>query len=124
MGHRSKRRKSELTDRDRYWLAHHEACDRAGQPQKAYSREHGLSVHSLYQSRKRLRSLGALPGAGAAGAKARMARQSRSAFARVSATAPQSGRLRVRLANGAVLEWDGASADQVGQVLESVSRLP
>jgi hypothetical protein len=49
-----------LTDRDRYWLGHQAACEKSGLSAKAYARRHRLSVHALYQARKRLRGLGAL----------------------------------------------------------------
>jgi len=50
-------RSKELTERDRYWLRHQRACDRSGLSAKAYARKHRLSIHALYQARRRLREV-------------------------------------------------------------------
>ncbi len=51
------------TERDRDWLDHEAAITTSGQSAKAYAAEHELSLHALYQARKRLRALGLLPAA-------------------------------------------------------------
>ena len=52
------------TERDRFWLDHEAKLAASGLTAKAYVGEHGLSLHALYQARKRLRALGLLaPGA-------------------------------------------------------------
>ena len=46
------------SERERYWLAHLQACERSGQTSKAYAREHGLSVWMMYSWRKKLAARG------------------------------------------------------------------
>jgi hypothetical protein len=50
----------EPTERDRYWLAHEAAIRASGQSAKAYAAERDVSLHALYQARKRLRAMGLL----------------------------------------------------------------
>ena len=52
--------KDTLTERQRYWLGHLDACERSGQTSKAYAREHGLSVSMMYSWRKKLSAQGRL----------------------------------------------------------------
>jgi len=47
-------RQGELTERQRYWLDHLEACERSGQTTKGYAEAHGLSVSMMYSWRKEL----------------------------------------------------------------------
>ena len=49
------------TERDRFWLDHERTISKSGQSAKAYAAEQGLSLHALYQARKRLKALGHLP---------------------------------------------------------------
>lgn len=111
---RAKRGGPALTERERYWLRQHEACAASGEPAKAYAKRQGLSIHALYQSRKRLRAIGALaPAAPArrgrtpAAKRPEAPRVSFTKLGAVAAMAAASPRYRVRLANGASLEWDG-----------------
>ncbi|MCZ7599800.1 MAG: hypothetical protein M5U09_21480 [Gammaproteobacteria bacterium] len=46
------------SERERYWLAHVDACERSDQTSKAYAREHGLSVSMMYSWRKKLTARG------------------------------------------------------------------
>ncbi len=46
------------TERDRFWVDHEAAIKASGLTAKAYASEQGLSLHALYQARKRLRALG------------------------------------------------------------------
>jgi len=47
----------EPTERDRFWLDHEAAIKSSGQTAKDYAAAQDLSLHSLYQARKRLRAL-------------------------------------------------------------------
>ena len=94
----------ELSERQRYWLGHLRAAERKGEPVKHYAKRHGLSEHSLYEAKRRLRKLGVL-------APVALQRTGSRRFARVAvsgAPAPSGSPLRVRLASGAVLEWNEA----------------
>ncbi len=108
------------SERDRFWLKHHEAQSASGHDAKAYAASAGISVQALYQARKRLRARGLLaPGRSRTG----VAR-----FAKV-AVRPSPGigepRFRIELPNGAVLEWSGAaSVGPVADLVERMARLP
>lgn len=39
---------AELTERQRYWLEHVRACDRAGRSTVEYARTHGLESRAMY----------------------------------------------------------------------------
>jgi len=98
------------TERDRYWLDHEAALAASGGTAKAYAAEHDVSLHALYQARKRLRASGLLPaGAG----KTRRPHQNRSpqpvAFSKVAFRPPPASpaEFRLLLPNGFVLEWSG-----------------
>ena len=92
----------ELSERQRYWLKHLRAAERKREPLKHYAKRLGLSEHSLYEAKRRLRLRGVL-------APAPKGRAAPPRFVRVVATAPEarptSSPLRVQLASGAVLEW-------------------
>jgi len=51
---------NELTERQRYWLAHIKACEQSGLSARAYADEHGLKVNSLYNARHLLKAKGVL----------------------------------------------------------------
>jgi hypothetical protein len=110
-----------LTDRDRYWLRHQAACEKSGLTAKDYARKHRLSIHAFYQARKRLRAIGALDAAPPRFAKAKS--RPGGAFTRVELPATPRPRYRVRLSNGALVEWEGASGADLAEVLGVVSQL-
>jgi hypothetical protein len=112
-----------LTERDRYWLGHHEACEKSGLSAKAYARKHRLSIHGLYQARKRLRGLGALAAAGSRPSRTKPKAGASRGFARVEVAAVPKPRYRVRLSNGALVEWEGAPGADLAEVLGTVSQL-
>jgi hypothetical protein len=109
-----KRSKGLLTERDRFWLRHHAAYEASGESVRAYARKHRLSEHALYQSRKRLRALGEWDRRAPVKRQVRKRRKRPSpAFVRAGVLSAGEGtRYRVRLANGAMLEWEG-QADPV-----------
>ena len=110
-----------LTERDRYWLRQHAACEKSGLTAKVYARRQRLSIHALYQGRKRLRAMGALKPAALRPSQAK-ARAS-GGFTRVEAPAVPRPRYRVRLPNGALVEWEGASGPELVEVLGAVSQI-
>jgi len=109
------------TERDRYWLRQHAASAASGLSAKAYAARHGFSVHSLYQARRRLRRRGLLGAPAEDPSKAK--RASRGRFARLAVAAGPQPRYRVRLRNGAWIEWEGAAGPELAQVLGVVSQL-
>lgn len=108
----------ELSERQRYWLEHLEACERSGQTTKAYAQAHGLSVSMMYSWRKKLvrggilvRSLGTSAGKG---------------FARVQVVGRESAasEWRIGLPNGVQIGFSGAVDEALlTTVLGVVSRL-
>lgn len=94
----------ELTERQQYWLAHLREAEQLGEPLKHYAKRLGLASSSMYEAKRRLRALGALPSS--SGPKAAPAEFVRVA---VAGRAPSPCRpFQVRLASGAVLEWSEA----------------
>ncbi|MCP5055135.1 MAG: hypothetical protein GY937_00245 [bacterium] len=97
----------EPTERDRFWLEHEAVLAKSSLTAKAYAAEHGLSMHALYQARKRLRAMGWLAKPG----KQRRKGSPRGtvAFSKVEVGRPtQAAEFRLSLPNGFVLEWSGA----------------
>ncbi len=114
-----------LTERDRFWLGHHEACQASGQTGKVYAKANRLSVHGFYQSAKRLRSLGALPPMATVAKRDAPARDTAVRFQKVGTLrAPVESpatRYRIRLPNGIQIEWAGpAEASELASVLRAV----
>lgn len=96
------------TERDRFWLGHEKAIAASGQSAKAYAAAHGLSLHALYQARKRRKALGPLPSAQAPGDRKRTTAAPAS-FSKIelAAPAPRALGYRLSLPSGLVLEWSG-----------------
>jgi hypothetical protein len=111
------------TERDRYWLDHEAAIKTSGMTAKAYAAEHELSLHALYQARKRLRAMGLLAAAGRRRRSDCKAVPGPVAFSKVELAAPRASRLdfRLSLPNGLVLEWSGSELPL--PVVEFVERL-
>jgi transposase InsO family protein len=111
------------TERDRFWLDHEAALAASDQTAKAYAAEQGLSLHALYQARKRLRALGLLPPSRSRRRPSKPEPPS-VAFSKVElASPPAMARpdFRLSLPNGLVLEWSGAELPEA--VVELVERL-
>ena len=101
-----------LTERQRYWQAHLQRCEAAGQTVRAYAIEHDLKVSTLYFYRKWLRSRREqLP--------ATDIKKTRFVRAQVaSATLP----CRVHLRNGVTVEL-GVSGAELSSLLSSLNGL-
>lgn len=82
----------QLTDRQRFWLNHLEACQTAGQSISAYAREHDLSAGALYHYRSLMRKREQTP-------------VSPSTFARVHLSGAAPGQTTIRLPNGIEIDW-------------------
>jgi transposase len=50
-----------LSPANRKWLAEVRACEKTGESLKGYAERKGVSVHALYQAKKRAREQGLLP---------------------------------------------------------------
>ncbi len=112
--------RSATSERDRFWLRHHEAQVASGKDAKQYASGVGISVQALYQARRRLRARGLLAPGG------RRRPIPRFAKVAVAPSAPlEEPRFRIELPNGAVLEWSGAaSVGPVAELVERMARLP
>ncbi len=109
----------DLSERQRYWLAHLRKAEQRGEPLKAYAKRLELSKSSLYEAKRRLRACGLI-------APAIPHRSSTPRFARVAIAsrgeASPVTSLRVRLASGAVLEWSEApQGDALRELIGFVS---
>jgi len=111
----------ELTERQRYWLAHIEACGESGLSARAYADEHGLKVSRLYNARHQLKAKSVLFGDGTEQAQAVQSAptEAKARFQRVvvrpeaeansaAFSAPRSSQgvvpCRIHLPNGVMLE--------------------
>ncbi len=113
---RSSKTEKDLSERQRYWLRHLREAERKGEALNAYAKRLGLSESSLYESKSRLRAWGVLAPA--------LRRVSPPEFVRIEVPAatriPAS--LRVRLASGALLEWNEApQGDALRELIGLVS---
>ena len=109
------------TERDRFWLDHEAKIAASGQTAKAYAADQELSLHALYQSRKRLRSLGLFPAS-----RRKTARPKLSAFSQVRVAANTASLTRghgfcLRIPGGVTLEWSGEELPEA--VTQLVERL-
>jgi len=118
-----------LSERDRFWMEHHEAQVASGQSGKEYVAERDLSLDAVYRARKRLRAMGALPPARTGSRKPAETHERGGPvrFAKVAVSAPriEASSLRVELANGITLEWSGVTeAAPIVELIERVRQLP
>jgi len=114
----SPKAEKDLSERQRYWLKHLRAVEGADEPLKAYAKRLGLSEHSMYEAKRRLRGYGLI-------APAVRRKTGPPGFARI-AIAPDSASpgtsLRVRLASGTVLEWrEAPQGDALCELIRFVS---
>ena len=112
----------EPTERDRFWLEHEAAIARSGLSAKDYAAKHGVSLHALYQARKRLRKLGHLAPASSQ-RRSPGTRTKKMAFEQVqlAASPTRSADFRLILPNGLALEWSGGELP--APVIDLVERL-
>lgn len=105
------RSRGEITERDRFWLEHEAAIAASGLTAKAYAAEHDLSLHALYQSRKRRRALEQQALKPVERTSPSKAERKPVSFSRVDLRSPQpssAAEFRLSLPNGFVLEWSGS----------------
>ena len=117
-GHGEGERERDLTERQRHWLRHLQACERSGETIRGYGERQGLSAHSLYSARKRLRGLGFSFGV--------PRRSSGVSFAKVSLREASVGpaHWRVHFPNGAVVEWDvPLGSEWARELLQAIAHL-
>ena len=85
-----------LTDRQRYWLEHIQACEASGKTVAEYATDRGIEVKAMYAGKKVLVKKGILP------------RTHRSRFQRAQVTAPVSDSAwRIQLPNGLSVIFSG-----------------
>jgi hypothetical protein len=102
----------ELTERQRYWLEHIQACEASGESLKAYAAAHGFAAGAMYAAKKVLIRKGLLP-------------PSSVRFQRVRAPVPSmQSEWRVELPNGTTVGFSGAvDAAALSAVLQVVAGL-
>ena len=100
-----------LTERQRFWLKHVQACEASGKSIAAYSAEQGIAAHAMYGGKKVLVKKGVL-------ATARPAR-----FQRVQVMeAPVSNQWRIGLPNGVSVAFTGeVDAQALTAILHSAA---
>jgi hypothetical protein len=109
----------ELSEVQRFWLTHYQACQMANQSLAAYAREHGLAVKSFYYWKRRLRQLKAI--------ESESQRQSpQPTFHAVKVRRAQGGEAACRLhfPNGMTCELMAIDEPELERLLVTVSQLP
>jgi hypothetical protein len=117
-GHAAGEAERGLTERQRHWLRHLQACERSGETIRRYGERQGLSIHSLYSARKRLRGIGFSFGT--------PRRTSRVSFAKVGVREASVGpaQWRVHFPNGAMVEWDvPLGSEHARELLQAIAHL-
>ena len=95
-----------LTDRQRYWLEHIQACEDSGKNMTDYAASQGIAIRAMYDHKKILVKKGVLPGS----------RQSR--FQRVQVMdATHNSQWRIGLPNGVSVAFIG---EVDGQTLTAI----
>jgi len=101
-----------LSDKQRGWLSHVEACELTGGSMKAYAEQHALDLQSFYLWKGRLKKLGIID----AGPERRSLDRVRVQPA-VPSSATGPGKTCIQLANGVNIEcpgdFDGASLSEL-----------
>ncbi len=102
-----------LTERQRYWLEHVQACDASGKAISEYAAEHNFAAQAMYAGKKSLVRKGVLP-------PTRPAR-----FQRAQVAGPVVGsEWRIHLPNGVSVAFSGAvDAAVLTTVLSTVAAL-
>ena len=104
---------SSLTERQRYWLEHVQACEASGKTIAEYAAEHSLAAQAMYAGKKILIRKGVLP----------PTRPMR--FQRAQIAGPVVGsEWRIQLQNGVSVAFSGAvDAATLSTVLSTVATL-
>jgi len=102
-----------LTERQRYWLEHIQACEASGKGATAYAAEHGFRVGAMYAGKKMLVMKGVLSGA------------QHSRFQRVQMSAVTvDNKWRIQLPNGVSVDFSGTvDARSLSTVLTTAAHL-
>ena len=102
-----------LTERQRYWLEHIQACQHSGKSIAEYATEHGFTARAMYSGKKILVKKGVLPATHAA------------RFQRVRIIeAPLSNQWRIQLPNGVSVAFAGeVDAQTLTTVLGSAATI-
>lgn len=109
----------ELTEAQRFWLMHYQACQLANQSLAAYAREHGLAIKSFYYWKRRLRQLNAIESE-----PQRPSAQPTFHAVRVRRTQVVETACRLHFPNGLTCELMDIDDSGLERLLATVSRLP
>ena len=116
-----------LSRANQKWLAEVRACEKSGESLSSYAQRKGVSVHALYQAKKRARELGLFPAHRKRKGMSSSPRRPRStrfveAIGRVESREPGVS-WRVRLPGGVVFESESPlSNDDALQLLDSLKQ--
>ena len=102
-----------LTERQRYWLGHVQACEQAGKTIAEYAQEQGIEAKTMYAGKKALVKKGVLP------------RTSPPRFQRAQVVAPVvASECQIQLPNGVLVTVTGTvDADALTIVLNAAATL-
>jgi len=102
-----------LTEQQRYWLKHIQACETSGMRITEYAAENGIGVRAMYDGKRALVKKGVLP-------RTHVAR-----FQRARVVEPvASSEWRIQLPNGVAVAFDGSvDAGALAAVLNAAASL-
>ena len=102
-----------LTEHQRYWLKHVQACEASGKRITEYARDHGLGVRAMYDGKRVLVKKGVLP------------RTRATRFQRAQVVGPVMGsEWRIQLPNGVSVAFAGSvDTATLAAVLSTASAL-
>ena len=102
-----------LTDRQRYWLEHIQACEASGSSVAAYAAEHGIEARAMYGGKKVLVRKGVLP-------RTQVVQFQRAEMIAVSS----DSEWRIQLPNGVSVDFSGTvDAGSLSTVLSTAADL-
>ena len=114
------RPEQELTEAQRFWLKHYQACQMANQSLAEYARAHGLAIKSFYYWTRRLRQLKAIE------SEPQRQQPPQPLFhpVRVQRTPVVEVTCRLHFPNGMVCDLTELDESKLERLLVTVSRLP
>ena len=106
----------QLSERQRFWRDHVEACGASGRTMKDYAEEHGLALRQFYTWKSKLARMGGLSSrAGSSGAWVPVH------VTEIGGGEPAAGFCQIRLPNGIGVEWPlGAAASELEAVMQAL----
>jgi len=107
-----------LTDKQRHWLKHIQACQTAGISFKAYAQKNGIEVKTLYYWKKALLKKGILP-------KTHHIKRTAPVFQRAKIATQPVAQYKIQFTNGIQINFnDDVNEASLSLILKTAAALP